>query len=83
MEISGFFSAILIGLIIGAVARIVVPNSQPIGCLLTMIVGVVAAAIGAAIGYSQHWSFWLVFALQVLIAAGIVAVFSAAARPRA
>ena len=82
MEIGGFFSAILIGLIIGAVARIVVPNSQPIGCLLTMIVGIVAAAIGAAIGYNQHWNFWLVFALQVLIAAVIVAIFSTAARPR-
>ena len=83
MEISGFFSAILIGLIIGAVARIVVPNSQPIGCLLTVIVGIIAAAIGAAIGNAQHWNFWLVFALQILIGAVIVAIFSAAARPRA
>jgi len=82
MEISGFFSAILVGLMIGAVARIVVPNSQPIGCLLTMIVGVVAAAVGAAIGYSQNWSFWLVLALQILIAAVIIAIFSAAVRPR-
>lgn len=83
MEISGFFSAILVGLIIGALARILVPNSQPIGCFLTMLVGIVAAAIGAAIGYAQHWSFWLVFGLQILIAAVIVAVFAAALRPRA
>jgi uncharacterized membrane protein YeaQ/YmgE (transglycosylase-associated protein family) len=82
MEFSGFFSAIFVGLIIGAVARIVVPNSQPIGCFLTVIVGITAAAIGAAIGHSQGWSFWLVFALQVLIGAVIVALFSAAARPR-
>jgi uncharacterized membrane protein YeaQ/YmgE (transglycosylase-associated protein family) len=82
MEISGFFSAILVGLIIGALARILVPNSQPIGCLLTMLVGIVAAAAGAAIGYAQHWSFWLVFGLQLLIAAIVIAVFSAAMRPR-
>ena len=49
MEFSGFFSAILVGLIIGALARIVVPNSQPVGCLLTVLIGIVAAAIGAAI----------------------------------
>ena len=82
MEFSGFFSAILVGLIIGALARIVVPNSQPVGCLLTVLIGIVAAAIGAAIGYAQNWSFWLVLGLQVLIGAVIVAVFSAAARPR-
>ena len=82
MQISGFFSAILIGLIIGAVARILVPKSQPIGCFLTMLVGIVAALVGAAIGYAQHWSFWLVFGLQILIAAISVAIFAAALRPR-
>ncbi|MFN8167257.1 MAG: GlsB/YeaQ/YmgE family stress response membrane protein [Candidatus Nanopelagicales bacterium] len=80
MEFSGFFSAIFVGLIIGAVARLVVPNSQPIGCFLTMLIGIVAAAIGAAIGNAQNWSFWLIFGLQVLIGAIVVAVFSAAAR---
>ncbi len=82
MQLNGFLSAILIGLIIGAVARIVVPNSQPLGCFLTMLVGIVAAAIGAAVGNAQNWSFWLVFALQVVVAAIIVAIFSATARPR-
>ena len=80
MGFSGFFSAILVGLIIGALARIVVPNSQPVGCFLTVLIGIVAAAIGAAIGYAQHWSFWLVFGLQILIGAIIVAIFSAAVR---
>ena len=80
MEIGGFFSAILVGLIIGALARIVVPNSQPVGCILTVLIGIVAASVGAAIGYSQHWSFWLVLALQVVIGAVIVAIFSAAVR---
>ena len=41
MEFSGFFSAILVGLIIGALARIVVPNSQPVGCFLTVLIGIV------------------------------------------
>lgn len=81
MTFSGLLSAILVGLIIGAVARIVVPNSQPVGCFLTMLIGIVAAAVGAGIGYAQGWSFWLVVALQVLIGAIIVAIFSAAVRP--
>jgi uncharacterized membrane protein YeaQ/YmgE (transglycosylase-associated protein family) len=82
MEFSGFFSAILVGLIIGALARIVVPNSQPVGCILTVLIGIVAAAVGAAVGSAQHWNFWLILGLQVLIGAIIVAIFSVAARPR-
>jgi uncharacterized membrane protein YeaQ/YmgE (transglycosylase-associated protein family) len=73
MEISGFFSAILVGLIIGALARLVVPNSQPVGCFLTMLIGIVAAAVGAAIG-SPHWSL-ADPRLQVVIGAVIVAIF--------
>ena len=80
MEFSGFFSAILVGLIIGALARIVVPNSQPVGCILTVLIGIVAASVGAVIGNAQHWSFWLIFALQIVIGAVIVAIFSAAVR---
>ncbi len=80
MEFSGFFSAIFVGLIIGAVARLVVPNSQPLGCFLTMLIGIVAAALGAAVGNAQGWGFWLVFGLQILIGAVVVAIFSAAAR---
>ena len=44
------------------------------------IVAIVAAAVGAAIGSAQHWSFWLILALQVVIGAVIVAIFSAAVR---
>jgi hypothetical protein len=47
-----------------------------------VIVGIIAAAVGAAIGNAQHWNFWLIFALQILIGAVIVAIFSATARPR-
>ena len=47
-----------------------------------MLIGIVAASIGAAIGYAQNWNFWLVLALQVVIGAVIVAIFTAAVRPR-
>ena len=49
MTPTGLFSGIVIGLLIGALARLVVRNSQPLGCLLTLIIGVVGGTIGAAI----------------------------------
>ncbi|WP_204002563.1 GlsB/YeaQ/YmgE family stress response membrane protein [Micromonospora lutea] len=46
MEISGFFTAILIGLVIGALGRLVVPGRQRIPILLTILIGIVAAILG-------------------------------------
>lgn len=52
MNITGIISAIIIGAIIGAVGRLLLPGRQPIGVLLTVIVGIVAAIAGTAIAQS-------------------------------
>ncbi len=82
MEISGLFSGIFVGLLIGALARLVIRNNEPVGCLLTIIIGVVGGLVGAAIGNSQGWGFWATFAVQILIAAIIVALFTFLVRPK-
>jgi uncharacterized membrane protein YeaQ/YmgE (transglycosylase-associated protein family) len=46
----GIFSWILFGLLAGAVARLIVPGAQRIGCLATIAVGIVGALIGGALG---------------------------------
>ena len=37
---------ILIGLVVGAVARLVIPGRQHIGIILTILIGIVAAIVG-------------------------------------
>ncbi|MEW1718393.1 GlsB/YeaQ/YmgE family stress response membrane protein [Streptomyces sp. NPDC093109] len=49
MEISGIITAIVIGIVIGVLGRLVVPGRQRIGVLLTVLVGIVAALIGTAL----------------------------------
>jgi uncharacterized membrane protein YeaQ/YmgE (transglycosylase-associated protein family) len=49
MEISGIISAIVIGIVIGVLGRLVVPGRQHIGILWTILVGIVAALLGSAI----------------------------------
>ncbi|MFI6559580.1 GlsB/YeaQ/YmgE family stress response membrane protein [Streptomyces sp. NPDC050534] len=49
MEISGIISAIVIGIVIGVLGRLVIPGRQHIGILLTILVGIVAALIGSAL----------------------------------
>jgi uncharacterized membrane protein YeaQ/YmgE (transglycosylase-associated protein family) len=42
---------ILFGLIIGALARLLVPGHQPIGLLKTMLLGIVGSFVGGFIGF--------------------------------
>ena len=69
MEVSGIISAIVVGLIIGALARLAVPGRQRMGILATLLLGLVGAFIGAAIGYAITNSFVVVLILQVAVAA--------------
>jgi uncharacterized membrane protein YeaQ/YmgE (transglycosylase-associated protein family) len=46
MTAAGIISAIIIGAIIGALARFVLPGRQAIGILLTIVIGILGALIG-------------------------------------
>nr|WP_221381977.1 GlsB/YeaQ/YmgE family stress response membrane protein [Actinoplanes polyasparticus] len=89
MEISGIISAIIIGLIIGALGRLVVPGKQNIPIWLTLLIGVVAAFIGtllaSAIGVAETPGIdWIELALQIgVAAAGVAIVAGAKGRSRA
>ncbi|HZC69493.1 MAG TPA: GlsB/YeaQ/YmgE family stress response membrane protein [Jatrophihabitans sp.] len=49
---AGFIIALLlIGLLAGAVARLLVPGKDPIGILGTILVGVVGSFLGGFLGY--------------------------------
>ena len=79
MQISGIFTAIIVGLIIGGLGRLVIPGKQKIGFWLTLLIGVVAALIGtfiaAAIGVDDTNGIdWIELILQIALAAGGVAL---------
>ena len=46
MTITGIITAIVVGAIIGALARLILPGRQNIPIWLTIVVGIVAAVIG-------------------------------------
>ncbi|MDT7726940.1 MAG: hypothetical protein QOI21_3516 [Actinomycetota bacterium] len=82
MTVSGIISAIVVGLILGVLGRLVAPGKQGIPIWLTIIVGIIAAFIGTAIarglGYANTNGFdWLELITQVVVAAlGVVLVSS-------
>ena len=76
MDINGVISAIFVGIVIGLIARILVPSMQPIGCIVTIIIGILAAFAGifVAQGLDYDDSFWLTFLTQIFIAVVLVAI---------
>lgn len=83
MTITGIISAIVIGAIIGALARLILPGKQDIPIWLTIVVGVVAAFVGTflarALGVPTQTDGidWLELLVQVIVAALGVALVSA------
>jgi uncharacterized membrane protein YeaQ/YmgE (transglycosylase-associated protein family) len=86
VEITGLFSALVIGAVIGLLGRLVVPGRQHIGLIWTILVGIAAALVGAVIANALDvadtkgvdWIEWLI---QIALAAvGVVAVDRAKVR---
>src|SRR6266545_4001608 len=80
VEITGIISALLIGLIVGGLGRLVIPGKQNIGLMLTVLVGIAAALLGTAgatvLGVADTDGIdWIELALQVgLAGAGVSAL---------
>ena len=72
-------SAIVVGLIIGALGRLVLPGRQDMPIWLTILIGIVAALIGTfianALGVGTTRGIdWIELAIQVALAAAGVAL---------
>jgi uncharacterized membrane protein YeaQ/YmgE (transglycosylase-associated protein family) len=74
MHVSGIIAAIIIGLIIGSLGRLVVPGRQRISIWLTILIGIVAALIGTAIAGAigvadTRGVDWIELIIQIALAA--------------
>ena len=74
MTVTGIISAIIVGLIIGALGRLVLPGRQAIPIWLTILIGIAAAIVGtllaAAIGVARTRGIdWIELLIQIALAA--------------
>jgi uncharacterized membrane protein YeaQ/YmgE (transglycosylase-associated protein family) len=51
----GLITTILIGLIIGAIAKFLMPGRDPGGLIVTIILGIAGAFVGTWIGQTLGW----------------------------
>jgi uncharacterized membrane protein YeaQ/YmgE (transglycosylase-associated protein family) len=85
MEFSliGIIMAIVVGAIVGVLARLVLPGRQNISIILTIVVGIASALIGTviarALGVATETKGvdWIELLIQVLVAVVGVAIVSA------
>ena len=67
----------IVGLIIGALGRLVVPGRQQIGLLATILLGLVGSIVGGFVGqHVLHLGRLLTVLLEIGVAAVLVASFS-------
>jgi uncharacterized membrane protein YeaQ/YmgE (transglycosylase-associated protein family) len=84
MTATGIISAIVIGAIIGALARLILPGRQHIPLWLTIVVGVVAALVGTwlsrvlGIPIVTRGIDWLELLVQLVLAVIGVAIVAGA-----
>jgi len=79
MTITGIISALVIGAIIGGLARLVLPGRQNIPLWLTIVIGVIGAVVGTALAQVVGVAVtpgidWIELVLQVAVAAAGVAI---------
>jgi uncharacterized membrane protein YeaQ/YmgE (transglycosylase-associated protein family) len=89
MTITGIITAILIGIVVGVLGRLVVPGKQHISVIVTILVGIVAAFIGTALARAigiptaTNGIDWLELLVQVVVAAlGVALVAGITGRRR-
>lgn len=81
--IGTIISAVVVGAIIGMLARLVMPGQQNIGVLMTIILGILGSVIGSwltyQVGYNNSNGGWEIipFIVGVIVAAVLIAGYLA------
>ena len=71
---------LLVGLLIGALARLVLPGRQEIGYLATALAGIAGSLLGAIIAHIIDTGGVVQFLIAIACAAGLVAILDGASR---
>ena len=66
---------LVIGLVVGAIAKLLMPGKDPGGCIITMLLGIAGAFVGTWIGrlvtgnetYTARWIMSIVGAMLLLL----------------
>jgi uncharacterized membrane protein YeaQ/YmgE (transglycosylase-associated protein family) len=81
--IGSIILAIIVGALIGAVARLIMPGKQNVGVIMTVLLGAVGGLIGSAVAgaFGYHNANggipWIPFIVGVVVAIILIAIYLA------
>lgn len=74
MDIGAIITTCIIGLVVGAIAKLLMPGKDPGGCIITMLLGLAGAWLGTFLGrmffggnYAAGWIMSIVGAMILLL----------------
>ncbi|MBJ7466848.1 GlsB/YeaQ/YmgE family stress response membrane protein [Mycobacterium sp. ITM-2016-00316] len=79
--IGTIISALFVGLIVGVLARLIMPGKQSIGVIMTILLGAVGSVVGSwltfQLGYANENGGWAVipFLAGVVVAVVLIAIY--------
>ena len=79
--IGTILSAFVVGLIVGALARLIMPGKQNIGVIMTIILGALGSFVGTwltySLGYSNSNGGWQIipFLVGIIVAIVLIAIY--------
>lgn len=84
MDIGSIVALIVIGAVIGALARLALPGKQDISLIATIVIGIVGTLMGywlsGLLGVkSTNGIDWIRWAISIAVSAGLVALYSGVA----
>jgi uncharacterized membrane protein YeaQ/YmgE (transglycosylase-associated protein family) len=70
---------ILVGAVIGIIARLIHPGKENMGWIMTLIIGIVAAIIAKLIGQFTGWFdfWWIGFVVSIALAFFLIVIYGA------
>lgn len=83
MDIGSIIAAIVVGCIIGPLARLVLPGKQNISLIMTIVIGAIGALLGSwlyqVLGGAEDTPGidWIAFFLGIVVAAVLVLIYGA------
>lgn len=76
--IGSIITAIIVGAIVGALARLIMPGKQSIGVIMTIVLGIVGALVGSWITSAllDRTGFnWIALIVGIVVAIVLIAVY--------
>lgn len=70
---------ILLGIVIGVIARLVLPGKENMGVIMTIVLGAAGAFIAGSIGQWVGWytfPSWIGFVLAIVVAIILIAIYT-------